>query len=375
MKKIISVIFKVLNIFNNMLYKRTDRIVLYSNLGFRDNVKAIYDYLIENKYNNKYKIICSINDRKDYKNVSIKNVKFVNNYLGLFYFLTSKYFMYSFGKYPIKPSKKQEVINLWHGSPLKTIGNLEDDKKNIDYNFFTKILATSDFFADVMKEAFGGDDSQTLICGQPRNDYLFKENYNKMKFKKNLIVWLPTFRSHHLEKNNEQQSRTIPFFNNESKMQELNDVLEKYNTELLIKLHLRQKETVNSGDYSNIKLYTDEDFKQQGLKLYEVLSYSDGLITDYSSVYFDYLLLNKPIGFIIDDIDTYAKERGFVFDKPQDYMPGPKIINTKEFYKFLKNVVDNNDNYELERNKINNLANYYTDGKNSERLLKMIGIT
>src|SRR5699024_1524357 len=365
----------VLNIFNNMLYKRTDRIVLYSNLGFRDNVKAIYDYLIENKYNNKYKIICSINDRKDYKNVSIKNVKFVNNYLGLFYFLTSKYFMYSFGKYPIKPSKKQEVINLWHGSPLKTIGNLEDDKKNIDYNFFTKILATSDFFADVMKEAFGGDDSQTLICGQPRNDYLFKENYNKMKFKKNLIVWLPTFRSHHLEKNNEQQSRTIPFFNNESKMQELNDVLEKYNTELLIKLHLRQKETVNSGDYSNIKLYTDEDFKQQGLKLYEVLSYSDGLITDYSSVYFDYLLLNKPIGFIIDDIDTYAKERGFVFDKPQDYMPGPKIINTKEFYKFLKNVVDNNDNYELERNKINNLANYYTDGKNSERLLKMIGIT
>src|SRR5699024_9340334 len=126
MKKIISVIFKVLNIFNNMLYKRTDRIVLYSNLGFRDNVKAIYDYLIENKYNNKYKIICSINDRKDYKNVSIKNVKFVNNYLGLFYFLTSKYFMYSFGKYPIKPSKKQEVINLWHGSPLKTIGNLED---------------------------------------------------------------------------------------------------------------------------------------------------------------------------------------------------------------------------------------------------------
>lgn len=57
---------------------------------------------------------------------------------GVKHFFTSKYFFFSFGKYPVKPSKKQVVINTTHGSPLKKIGNYLDDR---DYNFFTYVLA------------------------------------------------------------------------------------------------------------------------------------------------------------------------------------------------------------------------------------------
>src|SRR5699024_8547137 len=103
-KRIVFPLFKLLNIINKILYKRKDK----------------------NRNNNK------------------KNVTLVSNYKVILHFLTSKYFFYSFGKYPIKPSRKQKVINLWHGTPLKNIGNLERDKKNIDYNFFSNILATSD---------------------------------------------------------------------------------------------------------------------------------------------------------------------------------------------------------------------------------------
>lgn len=374
MKKLLSLCFKLLGLLNRILYKKPNRIVLYSNLGFRDNVKAIYDYLIEHNYNNKYEIICSINDHKDYKNVSLKNVKFTNNYIGIIYFLTSKYFMYSFGKYPIKPSKKQEVLNLWHGSPLKKIGNLEKGKEHIDYNYFSHILATSEFFSNIMKQAFNCNDDQVIICGQPRNDALFKEYENKIKTKTNLIVWLPTFRSHHLDNDNKTQNRTIPFFEDSSSLNQLNETLKMKDTELIVKLHLRQKEAINDYNLSNIKFYTDEDFKDNDFELYEVLSYSDALITDYSSVYFDFLLLNRPIGFIVDDLEEYSKERGFVFEDPKNYMPGKKIKTIDQFYEFINEIEETNNNYEKDRVKINELVNYYGDENNCERVLDMVGL-
>ena len=174
-RKILHMPFIFLGLINSLIRKNPNQIVMYSNLGFRDNIKVLFDYLIENKYNNKYKIICSLDDYKKYINTNIPNVKFVNNITGIYYYLTSKYFFYSFGKYPMKPTKEQMVINLWHGSPLKKIGNLEKDKKRINYNFFTYILATSDMFSKIMQQAFNCKDGQIIICGHPRNDLLFKE--------------------------------------------------------------------------------------------------------------------------------------------------------------------------------------------------------
>lgn len=374
MNKILYGIFNLLGILNKIIYKKSNRIVLYSNLGFRDNTKAIYNYLVENKYNEKYKIICSTNDYKKFKDISLKNVIFISNYLGIFYYLTSKYFMYSFGKYPIVPSKKQEVINLWHGSPLKNIGNLEKGKENIKYNYFSKILVTSDLFGNIMKKAFKCTDNELLICGQPRNDALFINYAKQIKNKKKLILWLPTFRNHHLNEIREGSNNDLPFFNGFNEMAKLNEYLESNDSELIIKLHLRQKEMLNNYEFNNVKIYTDEDFSAKGLELYEVLSYSDALITDYSSVYFDYLLLNRPIGFIINDINEYSEERGFVFDNPIDLMPGSKIFDKKQFYDFINNVAKNEDNYKKSRKKINQLANFYTDGENCKRALRKIGI-
>ncbi|WP_334095968.1 CDP-glycerol glycerophosphotransferase family protein, partial [Helicobacter typhlonius] len=105
--------------------KNPNQIFIYSNLGFRDNVRAVYDYLIENGYNKKFKIVCSLNDYKRYRHCAPSNVKFVGNFTGLFKFFRSKFCFYCFGKYPVKPSDKQAVINLWHGMPIKRIGNME----------------------------------------------------------------------------------------------------------------------------------------------------------------------------------------------------------------------------------------------------------
>ena len=171
-KKHLKKLIYPLSYLNKLTKKDDKKILLYSNLGFRDNVKAIYDYLITNKYNEKYTIICSLDNYKNYTGYRIKNVSFVSNIEGIYHYLTSKYCFYCFGKYPIKPSKKQIVINLWHGMPLKKIGNMEPNNKYEDYNFFTYVLSTSPFFSPFMMEAFNCNHNQVLICGQPRNDDL-----------------------------------------------------------------------------------------------------------------------------------------------------------------------------------------------------------
>ena len=172
---------------NKMIPKKRNRIVLYSNWGFRDNLRTLYHYLVDNGYQETYEIVCASNDF--YHLEKEKNVKYVSIYQGFFYFLTSKYFFYSFGKYPVKPASKQMVVNLWHGMPLKKIGNLEVGMEKIDYNFFTKLVSSSDLFTPIMKAAFNAKDEQMLLVGNIRNDELFKKKEEKK------IIWMPTYRN------------------------------------------------------------------------------------------------------------------------------------------------------------------------------------
>lgn len=370
----------ILNYINKIVPKKNNRIIFYSNLGFRDNVKAVYDYMIHNQLNKEFKIICSCNDYKKYKNSSLINVKFVSTVTGVLYFLTSKYFFYSFGKYPIVPSSKQIVVNLWHGTPLKTIGafNKTDIQKKQDY--FSYVLAASPYFLPVMAQSFSVDKSRVLICGHGRNDKLFedtsmmKEYFQIDKYNKTFI-WLPTFRKQSGKHNNSLENvceTKLTIFSKWNLLKNLNDYLLTKNSLCIIKLHpLQEWEASSEIKYSNIIFYTHQRFDEENLDLYKVLSISDALITDYSSVYFDYLLLNRPIAFTIEDLSEYSNKRGFIFDKPLEFMPGPKIQNQKEFISFLENCLNNVDEYIEEREKVNNICNFYKDGKNSERILKM----
>lgn len=375
-KGIVRPVFKVFNGVNKLLFKKKNKIVIYSNRGFRDNVKVLYDYLIEKKYNENYTIICSINDYKKYKKLQIDNVVFTNNYWGIYHFLTSKYFFYTHGKYPIKPSAKQVVINLWHGTPLKTIGNLEKGKEHIDYNFFSFILATSDVFSEIMKKAFSCKEEQIKICGHPRNDLLFKPIKNPIDEEKKLVLWLPTHRNYDgIDGISKKLTGSIPIFTDHEKMKELDEYLHELNTNLIIKIHPTQNyDGSEYQEYENVEVWTEEDLNIKDINLYQLLGRSEALITDYSSVYFDFLLLDRPIAFTVNDLEMYKGERGFVFDDPEDYMPGPKVENKIQFFDFLYEISGDKDVFKGERDRVNKLANYYTDGDNCRRVLDIAGI-
>lgn len=179
-KAILRVFFKPLTIINRIKKKDEKLIFFYSNLGFRDNVKAFYDYLIENNYNEQFKIVVSINDWEQYVKRAPKNVTFINNKQGIKWFMKAKYAFYCFGKYPIKPSKKQTVINLWHGTPLKRIGHLEKGCENIDYDFFSKVLTSAPMYKPIMADIFGCTENRVEVMGNPRNDEMFKKTELRM---------------------------------------------------------------------------------------------------------------------------------------------------------------------------------------------------
>lgn len=142
---------------------------------------------------------------------------------------------------------------------------------------------------------------------------------------------------------------------------------------LLIKPHPFQVELdIFNEEMSNIKVITNEDLNINDVNLYSLLGESDSLLTDYSSVYFDYLILDKPIGFTIDDFSSYEDKRGFVVDNPLEIMPGMKIYTVEDLEKYIVDLSNDIDLYSKEREKVNNLSNQYKDDQSAKRVLKRI---
>lgn len=346
-----KILFDFISLINKILPKDKKRILLYSNLGFRDNIEVLYRYLIENEYDKEYKIICISNDF--YSIDKKENVKYIGLYKGVFYFLFSKYFFFYAGKYPIKPSNSQMVVNLWHGIPLKKIGNLMEGFEDKDYNYFTKLVCFSELFKPIMRDAFKAREEQLLIAGNLRNDDLFKEMEISGDDKK--ILWMPTYR----ESSNEKNGSSTLIFKMNKEWNELNEFLSSKKIQLYLKLHpLEVGGLKMSDEFTNISIVSDSILSKKKVPLYSFIGSMNALITDYSSVYFDYLLLNRPIGFVIDDYEDYIRNRGFVFEDIREYMPGEKIYSFEDLKVFIDDLDKCIDNFKSEREDLNERVNF-----------------
>jgi len=108
------------------------------------------------------------------------------------------------------------------------------------------------------------------------------------------------------------------------------------------------------------------------LDLYQVLPYTDVLITDYSSIYFDYLLLDKPIIFTPSDIEDYSRNRGLLLE-PYDYWtPGPKCYDQDTLQYEISKSINDCEYYQRERLELKNIFHKYQDGKSTKRVTQFI---
>lgn len=372
-----NTVFKPLNLLNSILPKDENTVMLYiATMGIRHNLKPVLDYMLENGYNKKYKIVCGI-ESLEYKGEDIENVEYITTKKAMWRFLFTKHVFYSAGQIPIKPSKKQEVIHLTHGAVYyKSMGALSNIH-NGDEFYFSHMITTGEYFKSIVKKAYKCKDENVLVCNEPMTDVLFREDSKQYDFQQyeKVILWLPTFRqSDLLGYDNSSLTETLLIFKEED-YGELNAYLKQNRIKLIVKLHTAQNlDCYDATKYSNLSIYSNSDFIAEGYDLYTLLRQVDGLVGDYSSVSLQYLLMNKPMAFVIPDLEDYKQQRGFVFEEPLEFMPG-NIVNTKEeFYEFLSQMVNNEDRYREKRELVRDKIHKYKDGNACKRVLEMSGI-
>lgn len=365
-RKSIYAVFSLINLFT----PKKNRVFIYGGNELSGNSEAMLRYLSDNS---SVPIVC-IAEKRAGNFTSSEQVVFKKNTLwNAFWACTCSKVVLESSLHTIKmkPTSKQLFIQMWHGSPLKHLSRTKQ-LKNGDY--YSCILYASDLFKDEMRQSFVVDDNKLVLVGNPRNDDLLKETRLPRDFENNgkIILWLPTFRRGIGLKETEKD---LPILDNNNIL-ELDERLVSLGIKLYIKPHPLQmgglSELFSSYKPRNFQLITDDILREHNLTLYSFLGKTDALLTDYSSVFFDYLLLNKPIGFAIDDIDEYKKSRGFSLEPAENYMPGKKILTMHDLLQFVQDVHDGNDEYEAERKAVNNKVNYYTDDKSCERCAKLI---
>lgn len=352
--------------------KKGNRILYSSFPDVADNSFALFIYVLEHKPNfENIWLIDSVKDEVRYhaliKNYSnSKNYKLVKkiSVTGFFYYFTSKFIFYTHGLYNAFPlSSKQIVVNLWHGMPLKVIGFLDGKTEFLKSNY---VIATSTLFRGIMAKAFGKNLKDVIVTGQPRNEFLLdpKSTLNKLFANKEAqdrqtVLWMPTYRKSDFGEIREDGDTFNDDLMSDHSLEQLNSFLVKANANCFIKLHpmdINKKDSFQT--YSNIVFLDNESFNDNNINMYSCFACVDVLLTDYSSIYMDLLILNKPVGFVISDYKSYEKTRGFTLNNPKDYMPGEIIYTLSDLLEFLKKtIVLKKDDFTKDRLRINKLFN------------------
>lgn len=369
-----NLIDKIIRVACFILFKTKDNYIMFeSERDFSDNARVLYEYISNDEKYSNYKLIWIVDDPKLYpkkdntvfisrnKNSIFKKLKFYKILSNTKTFFFTHYHWFTYSK------KNQTVVNLWHGTPLKD-GGL-DISDSFDY-----FVGPSTGTIDLYKKFVGVKEEQYVVLGMPRNDLLFQKNDSakkiiKKKYSK-AIMMMTTYKQTNTRTDSDYEDKySIPCVTNEKELKKLNEILKEKSIFLLIKIHHIQKENIKKvKKMSNIIYLTDQDLENKNVLLYNLLGCMDALITDYSSVYFDYILLDRPIGFFVNDYESYKKNRGFLIENLFDYMPGPKMVTLKEFIKFINDLSNGKDGYKKERKRIRAFANKYCDDKSSERI-------
>lgn len=367
-----------------------NRILFETNDDFTDNSRALFDYMVANGYNRKYELIWLVHEPEKYEKYVTQNVRFIRNFKkgskirraeAFRYALTSKYIFYTQAFNWIGMTRKNQVfVNLWHGCGYKA--NKKGRKVFFDY-----CLIPGDAFITTKMDFFGCSSKKLLTIGYPRYDMMLRETdrakiYCERLLKESdsdkLILWMPTYRHASSERLNEETLNNefnIPIIDDAEKLIDLNKHCKENHILIVIKKHYLQiPYDFGENKLTNILYLENKDLAENDIQLYEFIHYSDALISDYSSVAIDYLLLDKQIGFTLDDYEAYTESRGWVFDDPLAYMPGKKIYNMQDFKDFVTDIRDGRDVYATERKKVREKTHNRCDNY-CQRVLDYFNIT
>lgn len=299
-------------------------------------------------------------------------------FVSIYHIATSRYFFiddYYLPIYFIKPRKKTEIIQVWHAAGAfkkfgystlgKTFGPNKQYLRHVKvHSNYNHVIVSSSEVIPFFSEAFNTSPDKILPLGLPRTDFLLQQGNSKnikerlyndfpeLKGKK-IILYAPTFRgkSHY-------QSNFKEYLDYSELKASLGDEYA-----LLVKFHpyINGNLKINSS-LKGFVFQIDSNYNTE-----EILLISDLLITDYSSIIFDYSLLGRPMAFLANDLEAYIKERDFYYDY-ESFVPGPIFKDTKDIAYWI-----NNGKFDL--TKVVDFSNKFfdiQDGCSSQRVIETL---
>lgn len=368
----ISIIKEILSFILNILFKPfpiKNKIVFECGRGLIDgNPKAIYDYMKEIKQT-KYRLIWLVEKGTDVSALDKNEYVYYKKLKAYYHLATAKYWIrsQSIGSI-IKKRKGQIYIQLWHGNgALKKMGyDVTNIKKRppmehvLNWDYY---IASDKLDGKVIKTSTGFN-KNIEVLGMACVDNTIKLNNsvsakNKIREElgikntnKKIILYAPTFRDFDLDKSD---IIDIPI----KKLKELKDYI------VLIRLHPLVRNKIDKNLFINSNFINACNYPDAS----DLLPISDILITDYSSLFYQYAPLNRPIVFYPYDYEEYIKLRGGFYLDYEKELPGPICKTEDELYKTLNDINKIYDNYEQKLRKFNEKYGTLSDGMASKRFV------
>ena len=290
-----------------------------------------------------------------------------------------------------KSSSDQICVDLWHGVPLKTIGamvhGLTDEKRQSELYWWSKVDAATSYsqlYTSLMNACMQIGGHRYTITGAPRNDLLLtsdgrgklSELMNIDLDGKKILFFLPTFRTTHYGRYDGNKQWENIFGMSSFNMAEFDEFLGDNNIVFVTKLHPNEEykmlNLVEQKVTRNMVLIRNSDLIDNTTDLYEVLNSADLLITDYSSVYFDFLLLDRPIVFTPVYLDSYSDLRGMLLGPYDFWTPGPKALDRETLEETILYCLSNTEYYAKERKTIKDIMHHYQDANSSRRVWDLL---
>lgn len=356
------------------------RLLLYTAYGtLKGNIVTLYEYynnFLKEKFDDKLEVVFV--DAKDIDSGRFGGLlSFLRRNLALFctrlmvkgnfdYWVTD-----SGGNFLSKLSNGIEIAHGYGTKQSPGKNEIGTFKIRLLEKYFLKKLDAFITLSDFDKEYFYPIDlvkhhAEYLPLGLPRNDRLMdfkaneklRETFNKrfnINAEAKLFLYAPTWREYSCSNSNKE------------KLAKINEILEEKNAYFLYRPH-HHGAVFEENDLNELSRFILIDSTIVP-DTQEALSVADCLITDYSSIFVDFLLLNKPIIFFVFDLEEYALNRGLVIDYTDRIMtPGTKVRSYDELLIEMEKIMENEDLFYEDRQKSINFFHKHADNKSCERV-------
>lgn len=352
------------------LIPANNSIIFESCPDLSDNTKSVFDEFIARGLNNKYKIYWICFDKYQMEYPSYHNVEYINSndrWRVRFIQYTAKVVICC-NRFIGTEKLNQTVYYLMHGSPIKNTSGYYRCPEYVDY-----MITAGDYMNGKSAAAMGIDESKCFPLGYPRNDILTKSNIDISEYMgrfKKYIIWYPTVKQ--FADGRDYGIKPITFLDNDKSVKQLNEYAKEQDILIIVKPHFAQIANIKITNLSNIRFIDDKFYKDNNLIPYKFMGSCDALLSDYSSVFYDFMICNKPIGLVWNDVEEFQKNVG-LFDFYEETTAGcNKIYTFDDLCVFIKNVAEGKDELSETREQLCERINAPKDGKNASRVVDFI---